>query len=395
MTVRLGDVLRLRKEVVHPHDKPTGQATFVGLEHLEVGTGRRTGSLQLDLSHLTGRKPRFHKGDIVYGYLRPYLNKVWVAEFDGLCSVDQYVYEVDRSVAEPDFVAWFMRSPTYLAKAPVAAGPGQLPRIRLEEVAAVEVDLPDLDRQRSMLRSLREQMAVMERARAAAAMQLSAAQALPAAYLRAIFASREAQRWPRRALGDASEIVSGITLGRQPRGSLARSVPYLRVANVKDGYLDLFDVYEIEATEAEIGRLRLRSGDLLLTEGGDLDKLGRGTVWRDELPECLHQNHIFRVRFDPNQFVPDFVSAQVGSHYGKAYFLAHGKRTTGIATINQRVLAAFPLMTPDRAEQERIVNTLHAQQVRVERMRHALEARLAEIDAMSGVLLCRAFSGDL
>ncbi len=93
---------------------------------------------------------------------------MWVAEFDGLCSVDQYVYEVDRSVAEPDFVAWFMRSPTYLAKAPVAAGPGQLPRIRLEEVAAVEVDLPDLDRQRSILRSLREQMVVMERGRAAA-----------------------------------------------------------------------------------------------------------------------------------------------------------------------------------------------------------------------------------
>ena len=189
--------------------------------------------------------------------------------------------------------------------------------------------------------------------------------------------------------------MSGITLGRQPRGSLARSVPYLRVANVKDGYLDLSDVYKIEATEAEIGRLRLRSGDLLLTEGGDLDKLGRGTVWRDELPECLHQNHIFRVRFDMNQFVPDFVSAQIGSQYGKAYFLAHGKRTTGIATINQRVLAAFPLMAPERSEQERIVNTLHAQQVRVERMRHALAARLTEIDAISGVLLRRAFNGDL
>lgn len=267
--------------------------------------------------------------------------------------------------------------------------------VQRERLLELEIPLPNIPEQKRIAATLKKQMAAIERARASAAMQLRAAQALPAAYLRAIFTSREAQRWPRRALGDASEIVSGITLGRQPRGSLARSVPYLRVANVKDGYLDLSDVYKIEATEAEIGRLRLRSGDLLLTEGGDLDKLGRGTVWRDELPECLHQNHIFRVRFDMNQFVPDFVSAQIGSQYGKAYFLAHGKRTTGIATINQRVLAAFPLMAPERSEQERIVNTLHAQQVRVERMRHALAARLTEIDAISGVLLRRAFNGDL
>jgi len=146
------------------------------------------------------------------------------------------------------------------------------------------------------------------------------------------------------------------------------------------------DVYEIMASEAEIEKLRLRSGDLLLTEGGDMDKLGRGTVWREELPVCVHQNHIFRVRFDLTQFVPDFVSAQVGSHYGKAYFLAHAKRTTGIATINRRVLAAFPLMVP---------SALAAQVTETDRARRALEVRLAEINAIPAVLLRRAFSGEL
>ena len=394
MRVRLGDVLRLRKEIVHPRDRPHGRATFVGLEHLESGSGRRTGSLEIDLASLTGRKPRFYTGDIVYGYLRPYLNKVWVAEFDGLCSVDQYVYEVDRSRTEPEYVAWFMRSPFYAGQAPVTTGPGQLPRIRLEEVARVELGLPDLSEQRRVVAAISDQVAAVERARAAAETQRGAADALTAAYLRAAFDSLQAQRWPRRRLGEVSEIVAGITLGRRLSGGRSRVVPYLRVANVKDGYLDLSDVNEIEASEVEIEKLRLHRGDLLLTEGGDPDKLGRGSLWREELLECVHQNHIFRVRFDPAQFVPDFASAQIGSHYGKRYFLAHAKQTTGIATINRKVLAAFPLMTPDRVEQERIAGALIAQMVIAQQLTQALSERVKEIESLREVLLRRAFSGE-
>src|SRR5712692_4427665 len=147
-SVRLGDLLQLRKDVVHPRDNPKGPAVFVGLEHIESGTGRRIGKVDVDMSHLTGRKPRFQRGDIVYGYLRPYLNMVWLAEFDGLCSVDQYVYAVRSDLADAEYLAWFMRSPVYLARAPIKATPGQLPRIRTEEVAAVILDLPPLPEQR-------------------------------------------------------------------------------------------------------------------------------------------------------------------------------------------------------------------------------------------------------
>ncbi len=266
--------------------------------------------------------------------------------------------------------------------------------VQRDRLLGLDIALPDVPEQKRIAAAVRSQVAEVERARAAAEAQLETAEALPAAHLRAAFASGEAQRWPRRKLGEVSEIVSGITLGRPLTGSATRRVSYLRVANVKDGYLDLSDVYEIEASEVEIARLRLRSGDLLLTEGGDPDKLGRGTIWRDEIAECVHQNHIFRVRFDLTQFVPDFVSAQVGSHYGKAYFLAHAKRTTGIATINRKVLAAFPVMTASRTEQERIANTLAAQMAEADRVRGSLKARLGEINAMRVALLRRAFSGE-
>jgi type I restriction enzyme S subunit len=125
-TVRLGEVLELRNEIVHPRDRPSGEATFVGFEHIESGTGRRIGSTRIRLEDLTGRKALFHQGDIVYGYLRPYLNKVWLAEFTGYCSVDQYVFRV-RPDVDPKYVAWFLRSPAYLESAPIDQTPGQTP----------------------------------------------------------------------------------------------------------------------------------------------------------------------------------------------------------------------------------------------------------------------------
>jgi type I restriction enzyme S subunit len=161
-TIILGEIMSLRREIVHPKDQPTGKAVFVGLEHIQSGTGKRTGGIEIDKATLSGRKPQYSKNDIVYGYLRPYLNKVWVAEFDGLCSVDQYVYRVREDVADVEYVAWYMRSPVYLSRAPVSATPGQLPRIRIEEVAATEINLPPLNEQRKIVRHLKSKMGLTE-----------------------------------------------------------------------------------------------------------------------------------------------------------------------------------------------------------------------------------------
>jgi len=185
--VVLGSVITPRNDIIHPRDNTSGRGIFVGLEHIESGTGRRVGSEQIDKAALTGRKARFHPGDIVYGYLRPYLNKVWLADFEGLCSVDQYVYVVDQGQADVEYVAWFMRSPLFLSQAPVASGPGQLPRIRLDEIARVELALPPLPEQRRIAAVLREQLDSATHLRAAAEGQAVDIGRLTAAVLRSAF----------------------------------------------------------------------------------------------------------------------------------------------------------------------------------------------------------------
>lgn len=163
--------------------------------------------------------------------------------------------------------------------------------------------------------------------------------------------------WPEVPLGDVTEISSGITKGRKTPPGAVRSVPYMTVANVQSMRLDLSTIKRIEATEEEIERYRLRKDDLLLTEGGDPDKLGRGTLWGNELPECIHQNHIFRVRAS-SDVDPRYLQRAVASEQGRKYFLRSAKQTTGIASINMSQLKKFPLPLPPVAQQKRIAEAL-------------------------------------
>jgi type I restriction enzyme S subunit len=139
----------------------------------------------------------------------------------------------------------------------------------------------------------------------------------------------------------------------------------------------------------------LRYGDILLTEGGDADKLGRGTFWEEQVPGCIHQNHIFRVRFDLNRFCPQFVSFQMGSTYGKNYFLTNAKQTTGIATINRAVLSGFPILVPPIDEQISITLKLNKEKTQAAALQQSLQSQLDAIDQLPAALLRQAFNGEL
>ena len=142
---------------------------------------------------------------------------------------------------------------------------------------------------------------------------------------------------PEQPLDSLADIVTGITKGRKVKTDKLYEVPYMAVSNVKDGFLDWTTVKTIMATAAEINQYRLLPGNVLMTEGGDPDKLGRGAIIHDPPKDCIHQNHIFRVRLNQNILLSVFV-AQYLQQQAKRYFLGCAKQTTGIASINMRQL---------------------------------------------------------
>lgn len=163
--------------------------------------------------------------------------------------------------------------------------------------------------------------------------------------------------WSRIALELVAEVRSGVAKGKTGLKAPIE-VPYLRVANVQDGYVDLADVKTIEVEQDKVERYSLKYGDVLMNEGGDYDKLGRGDVWLGQIEPCLHQNHVFAVR--PNQDIVDpfFLAALAASNYGKTYFLSCAKRSTNLASINSTQIKEFPVLVPPLPEQRKIAQIL-------------------------------------
>ena len=168
------------------------------------------------------------------------------------------------------------------------------------------------------------------------------------------------KEWAVVELGDISTISSGITLGNEYSGSDAVEVAYLRVANVQDGYLDLSEVKTVKIPPSHVSKYLLEVGDVLMNEGGDFDKLGRGTIWDGEVEDCCHQNHVFKVRTHRSKLFPEYLAYWSASSFGKSYFIMNSKQSTNLASINSSQLKRFPVLVPSIEEQQRILYRLSA-----------------------------------
>ena len=164
--------------------------------------------------------------------------------------------------------------------------------------------------------------------------------------------------WEVVRLKDVAQVQTGLTLGKDYGGVQTISRPYLRVANVQTGHLDLAQVKSIDVPPSEATRSTLLDGDVLMTEGGDIDKLGRGCIWNSEIPECLHQNHIFAVRCSRNTLDPEFLVGLMSSQHGRAYFQLTAKQTTNLASTNTNTLRAFPIPLPLLEDQLSILRAI-------------------------------------
>jgi len=175
------------------------------------------------------------------------------------------------------------------------------------------------------------------------------------------------QGWSVRPLKRVARVRGGVTKGRDLSAKTTVELPYLRVANVQAGHLALDEIKMIEITIDEMDRYRLMPGDILMNEGGDFDKLGRGAVWHGEIDDCLHQNHVFAVRpFDTGN--SDWISLNTLSDHLQHYFILHAKQTTNLASISSTNLSEAPIIWPPSGTRSAIL--------------HFLDHRTAAIDAL-------------
>jgi type I restriction enzyme S subunit len=201
--------------------------------------------------------------------------------------------------------------------------------------------------------------------------------------------------WMYVRLSDIAEIGSGMSVSKSRSLDDPIEVPYLRVANVQRGYLDLAKITTMRIERDQLTALRLKQWDVLFNEGGDRDKLGRGWIWESQIDPCITQNHVFRASpYLPSEIHAKFIS-HWGNIFGQKHFIAEGKQTTNLASINRTVLQKFPVPLPSLEEQGAILNVLDAKLSVAQQLDGEVTAALERADGLKQSILRRAFRGNL
>lgn len=202
--------------------------------------------------------------------------------------------------------------------------------------------------------------------------------------------------WKVDYLQNLADIKGGVTKGRKLDGKQTINLPYLRVANVQDGYLDLSEIKYIDVLEDDLEKYRLELNDVLFTEGGDKDKLGRGSIWKNEIENCIHQNHIFRARiYSSNILLSKHLTYFAQSPKGKDYFFQNAKQTVNLASINKTILSNLPVPVCPIEEQNQIVAEIEKRFSEADKLEESIETALRQTEALRQSILKKAFAGKL
>jgi type I restriction enzyme, S subunit len=287
----------------------------------------------------------------------------------------------------PDYLLYFLRSPIGLAEINHRTEGSVRFHLKFADLQRIPIYLPSVSEQKRIMRIL-DEANELRRRRAQADRRTSD---LNSAFFNEMFGD-PTNNYPILKLAECAEVVSGVAKGRKFNGrEPVVVVPYLRVANVQAGYLDLTEIKTIEALPSEIEELALKKGDVLLTEGGDFDKLGRGAMLEHDIPRCIHQNHVFRVRVNPSTLVPLFFSKFLLTPQAKSYFLRCAKKTTNLASINMTQLRNLTLPVPPLSLQQEFA----ARIAEVRTLEESQAASRRQLDSFFDSLLHRAFRGEL
>jgi type I restriction enzyme, S subunit len=353
-----------------------------------------------------------HSGDIVLNRMSAYQGAVGRSSQTGIVSPD-YIILRPNSEVDSRYLHHFIRSDWLVGQMTSRLrgigssdnGGVRTPRINPEDLGGIQVDIPSLDEQRRIADFLDAETARIDQLVDKKQRVITLIDERAQALLNKITPGELAFGVDGKPIGIAgmkcvrlgaiAEVHGGFTMdsGRDTTGDSV-TLPYLRVANVQDGALALDDVKEVTLPRPLARRCVLRPGDVLMTEGGDPDKLGRGTVWPGDIEPCLHQNAIFAVR--PNQnLLPEYLALVTRTRYARAYFEMTSSKATGIAHTSSTKITSFRVPMRTIADQQQIILDIQEALARIDALRAPAERQLALLADRRQALITAAVTGGI
>lgn len=340
--------------------EPRLPVSFIPMSDISE-SGRWTGEQTRQLGSVANGFTAFRDEDVLFAKITPCMENGKGALVKGLCngigfgSTEFHVLRAKPGKAHPGYIFQWLKSPEVRERAKAffvgSAGQQRVSVSFFDKLHVPELPYGEQRRIAEVLSALDEEIETTEA-------MVHKFDVTRVGLVRDLLSAVDDS--PRVPLKQLAAVGSGVTLGREFTGSGTAEYPYLRVANVQDGRIDLAEVKTIRIPVASAARAMLQPGDVLMNEGGDFDKLGRGAVWNGEIPNCLHQNHVFRVRCDQSQLLPGFLALWAASDFGKRFFILASKQSTNLASINSTQLKSFPVLKPSIEKQREILDAIEA-----------------------------------
>lgn len=321
-------------------------------------------------------------GDVLVSTVRPNLNAVALVpdQLDGeICSTGFSVLRPSKELVSK-YLFGFVRSSLFIGTLVSMTKGANYPAVSDRDVKGVCIPAPPLAEQERIVRLLDEADAIRKlRAQA----DQRTADLIPALF-HDMFGDpiTNPMGWPITRLSDVADVQGGLQLSPK-RASYDLRRPYLRVANVQRGRLDLSEIKSIDLTQDEYGRVKLRSGDLLLVEGnGNPKEVGRAAIWDGSIDGVVHQNHLIRVRTKPEVLRSEFLLSFINSDAGRSFFVESGNSTSGLVTISTGIVKSCRFPMPSSDVQQRFVERIASVQATRSRQSHSMVAGQAAFEAV-------------
>jgi type I restriction enzyme, S subunit len=390
---KLGDVLQRSTARIEPSQTPNTEYFYIGLENIASHTGELVSVTEAIGSEIQSAKYVFQTGDILYGRLRPYLNKVHLAQRDGICSTDIWVLKPRESI-HVEYALYYLRSTAVLQRVTQSATGANLPRVDSTAFDLIPIPLPPLPEQERIVEILRRADEVRQLRRRANQQTQQLTQAIFHHYFGLCDPRFDyPDGWSMVRL---SELFEDTQYGTSEKMSeeLQDGVAVLRMNNITvEGYLDLSDVKFIPDSEADLTKYDLRPGDILFNRTNSIDLVGKTAIWEEQSDETEYTfaSYLIRVRLKEEEVVPEYIWALLNSVYGKSKMFQLAKRAVSMANINTGELGSIPVVLPPRELQLKFLDAYKSVK---RQLGHQFQTE-KRYESLLNALKSQAFTGQL
>ena len=397
----LGTVTDYGKTVkVEPAEIPA-DAWVLELEDIEKDSSRILQRLTQSQRQSLSTKNRFDAGDVLYGKLRPYLNKVVIADAPGFCTTEIVPVQAGPALERRYLFHW-LKHPAFLKYVEAASHGMNMPRLGTDAGRAAPLVVAPRPEQTRIADQLDTLLARIQ----ACQDRLEAIPALLKRFRQAVLNSavsgtlleadgKAASAWARTTVGAIAVDVRYGTSKKCTYAAAGHGV--LRIPNIaQHGRIDLTDLKRADFDAKEVDKLALREGDLLvIRSNGSVDLVGSCSVVTAAEAGLLFAGYLMRLRIDQTKALPAYVRICLSSSRLRELIERTAKSTSGVNNLNAEELRSLPLSLPTVGEQIAIVKrveTLLGLAARIE-SRHAAAASSAV--QLTPLTLAKAFRGEL